>query len=213
MKMEEIQIVKNETESKNVTKLEVPSFMDEITSGGRMKIGMVNMEEYNVSEWRRYGEIISVGVEKVSELFKWSDLFPEWIDEEEENDSPSCPEIPMPDFEGYEKMDVVVGKLPCKYPEEGWSREVMRLQMHLIVANLGVKKGKMDWNWRIKVVLWSKCRPMLEIFRCDDLVRNEGDWWYYEPEVARLHHKVSLPVGSCKLALPLWGQGMPLHVN
>ncbi|KAL5777780.1 hypothetical protein ACOSP7_010706 [Xanthoceras sorbifolium] len=191
---------------KNVTKMEVPSFMNEIGTG--MKIGMVNMEEHDVSEWKTNGETIPVHFERVSELFKWPDLFPEWIDEEEDNDSPSCPEIPMPDFRTYENMDVVVAKLPCRYPEEGWGREVFRLQVHLIAANLAVNKGKRDWNWRTKVVLWSKCRPMLELFRCDDLVRQEGDWWYYEPEVARLQHKVSLPVGSCKLSLPLWGQGV-----
>ena len=90
-----------------------------------------------------------------------------------------------------------------------------RLQVHLIVANLAVKKGKRDWNWKTKVVLWSKCRPMLELFRCNDLVKQENEWWYYEVDVKRLEQKVSLPVGSCNLALPLWEQGMLscLHIQ
>jgi hypothetical protein len=149
----------------------------------------------------------------VSEFFKWPDLFPEWIDEEEETDVPSCPEIPMPDFEVYDSLDMIVAKLPCKYPEEGWNREVFRLQVHLLAANLAVKKGRRDWNWRTKVVFWSKCRPMLELFRCDDLVKQEGDWWFYEPEMTKLEQKVSLPIGSCKLALPLWTQGMFCSLN
>lgn len=70
MKMEEIQMVKKEIDNKNVTKLDAPSFMNEIIE----KIRLVNMEEYNISEWRRYEEIIGVEIEKVSELFKWSDF-------------------------------------------------------------------------------------------------------------------------------------------
>ncbi|KAJ0026066.1 hypothetical protein Pint_08784 [Pistacia integerrima] len=208
MKMEAIfeEIQANEPKPKrNMTKIGVPNFMIEVGRG--MKIGMVNMDEYDISEWKIYGETISVDFERVSKYFKWPDLFPEWIDEEEENDTPTCPEIPMPDYKIYDNMDIIVAKLPCKFPEEGWQREVFRLQVHLIVANLAVKKGKRDWDWRTKVVFWSKCRPMLELFRCDDLVRKEGDWWYYMPEIARLEQKVSLPVGSCKLSLPLWGQG------
>ncbi|XP_038703530.1 UDP-glucuronate:xylan alpha-glucuronosyltransferase 2-like isoform X1 [Tripterygium wilfordii] len=204
--LEETQVVPSIRPTSNVIKLEVPSFMDK--RGKRMKIGMVNMEEEDASEWRTHGEVIPIKFERVSEIFKWKDLFPEWIDEEEENDGPTCPEMPMPDFPAYESMDIIVAKLPCNYPKEGWSREVLRLQAHLVVANMAVKKGKRDWNWRTKVLMLSKCRPMLELFRCDDLVRREGDWWFYQPEMARLEQKVSLPAGSCKLALPLWGQGI-----
>ncbi|XP_022752321.1 UDP-glucuronate:xylan alpha-glucuronosyltransferase 2-like [Durio zibethinus] len=190
---------------RNLTMLEVPTFIDEF--GGGLKIGMVNFEDEDYSEWEKHGETIPVLFERVSELFEWKHLFPEWIDEEEEIDGPSCPEMPMPDFNKYDNMDLIVAKLPCKYPVDGWAREVFRLQVHLIAANLAVKNGKRDWNWRTKVVFLSKCRPMLEVFRCNDLVKQEGEWWYYEPEVARLEQKVSLPIGSCRLALPLWGRG------
>jgi hypothetical protein len=115
----------------------------------------------------------------------------------------------MPEFRSYESMDMIVAKLPCKFPEEGWARDVLRLQVHLIAANLAVKKGKRDWYGKTKVVFLSKCRPMMELFRCNDLVRKEGDWWLFEAEMGRLEQKVSLPIGSCRLALPLWGQGMP----
>ncbi|KAM1013212.1 hypothetical protein ACFX13_043965 [Malus domestica] len=190
----------------NMSKLEVPSFLNE-TMGKGMKIGMVNMDENDLSEWDKYGKTIPIRFDQVSDNFKWDDLFPEWIDEEEESDVPTCPEIPMPDFQIYEKMDMVVAKLPCKYPEEGWRREVFRLQVHLIAANLAVRKGRRDWNRKTtKVVFWSTCRPMLEIFRCKDLVKQEGDWWLFEPDTARLRQKVSLPIGTCNLALPLWGQ-------
>ncbi|OVA10463.1 Glycosyl transferase [Macleaya cordata] len=198
-----------ETESKvkrKMVKRERPSFlMSKKLMGKRMKIGMVNMEDEDVSDWKDMGgEIRHVSFEKVSKNFEWKDLFPEWIDEEEENDSPTCPEIPMPDFTRYGEMDMVVAKLPCRYPEKGWGRDVFRLQVHLITVNLLVKNGKRDG--RSKVVLLSECRPMLEMFRCDDMVAKEGDWWLYEPEMGRLEHKVSMPIGSCKLALPLWGK-------
>ncbi|KAA8537745.1 hypothetical protein F0562_027675 [Nyssa sinensis] len=191
---------------KPVIKREKPSFLNEM--GRRLKIGMVNMDEDDVSEWNEHGQIIPIYFEQVSKYFEWKDLFPEWIDEEEEIDGPSCPEIPMPKFEEYGAMDVIVAKLPCKYPEEGWGRDVFRLQVHLIAANLAVKKGKRDWSRKTKVVFLSKCRPMLELFRCNDMVRQEGDWWFFQPETDRLKQKVSLPVGSCNLALPLWEKGI-----
>ncbi|KAL9330587.1 hypothetical protein ACSQ67_000197 [Phaseolus vulgaris] len=185
--------VKQRMPKQNASKIEVPSFFGEMGKG--VKMGMVNMHEDDVSEWSSLGETTQVYFERVSEFFNWTDLFPEWIDEEEESDVPSCPEIPMPDFAAFETMDVIIAKLPCK------------LQVHMIVANLVVKKGKKDWNWKTKVVLWSKCRPMMELFRCKDLVKQENEWWYYEVDVKWLEQKVSLPVGSCNLALPLWEQG------
>ncbi|XP_030950289.1 UDP-glucuronate:xylan alpha-glucuronosyltransferase 2-like isoform X1 [Quercus lobata] len=190
----------------NLSELEMPNFLNKMGKG--MKIGMVNMDHRDVSKWSTHSETIPIKFERVSELFEWKDLFPEWIDEEEDTDVATCPEIPMPDHRIYDNLDMIVAILPCKFPEEGWAREVFRLQVHLIVANLAVKKGKKDWYSRTKVGLLSKCRPMMELFRCEDLVKQEGDWWFFEPEMGRLEQKVSLPIGSCKLALPLWGQGI-----
>ncbi|XP_010263572.1 PREDICTED: UDP-glucuronate:xylan alpha-glucuronosyltransferase 2-like isoform X2 [Nelumbo nucifera] len=186
-----------------------PSFFSELGRG--MKIGLVNMEDEDTSDWESIGKTTPISFERVSRYFEWKDLFPEWIDEEEDNDGPSCPEIPMPDFMAFAEMDMVVAKLPCRYPEQGWARDVFRLQVHLIAANLAAKKGKRDGGMRTKVVFLSSCRPMMELFRCDDLVKQEGEWWWYEPETGRLEQKVSMPVGSCKLALPLWGEGVNVN--
>ncbi|XP_024029388.1 UDP-glucuronate:xylan alpha-glucuronosyltransferase 2 isoform X3 [Morus notabilis] len=196
----------NETTSSH-DELEIPSFLKKMLGKGKKKIGMVNMDEEDVSEWNRkyLGETIAVNFDHVTDFFKWEDLFPEWIDEEEESDVPSCPEVPMPDFKRYGKMDVILAKLPCNEKER---RDVFRLQVHLVVANLAVKKGKRDWNKRTRVVFWSKCRPMMELFRCSELVKRQGNWWFFEPEIPKLEQKLSLPVGSCQLALPLWGQGI-----
>lgn len=194
---------------------EKPSFLKDIMGIGMKKIGMVNMEIDE--DWKNYGQIVPIHFEKVSQYFEWKDLFPEWIDEEEEIDGPMCPEIPMPDFDRYGSLDMIVAKIPCNNNsnegEEGWRRDVFRLQVHLIVANLAVKTGNkgllnMRRTTKTKVVFLSKCsRPMPELFRCDDLLNQEGNWWYFEPNLDKLHQKISLPVGSCNLALPLWGKG------
>ncbi|KAJ8429881.1 hypothetical protein Cgig2_014161 [Carnegiea gigantea] len=194
--------------SRNVVTIEKPGFLNKMVIKG-MRIAAINMEETDLSEWEVYGNAVTqVPFEKISELFEWKDLFPEWIDEEQENEGYLCPEIPMPKFDELKSMDVVVAKLPCKFPEAGWGRDMFRLQVHLIAANMLAKKGKKDWYGRTRVVFLSKCRPMMELFRCDDLVKREGDWWYFEPDMVRLEQKVSLPMGSCRLALPLWGQGV-----
>ncbi|KAL8216229.1 hypothetical protein R6Q57_023066 [Mikania cordata] len=186
-----------------------PSFLNGSSSfiGRGMRIGMVNMEGDDLSDWNSIGKTIRVSFEKVSEYFEWKDLFPEWIDEEEEMHETLCPEIPMPEYEKYGYMDIIVVKIPCKFPAEGWGRDVFRLQLHLIAANMVVRRGRRNWSRKPKVVVFSSCRPMMEIFRCDDLVAHDGDWWYYQPDIKRLEQKVYLPVGTCSLALPLWGKG------
>ncbi|XP_055834524.1 UDP-glucuronate:xylan alpha-glucuronosyltransferase 2-like [Solanum dulcamara] len=202
-KVEEEQILVNGTKGilKKMVKHKKPTFVKEIM-GREMKIGMVNMGDEDVSDWRVHGQIIKVQFQKVSELLEWDDLFPGQINEElEEMDMrQTCPEIPMPHFYSYNYMDMIVVKLPCNYPQEGWKRDVFRLQVHLVAANLAVnrKKGK---NGKMKLIFLSKCMPMMEIFRCKELKSREGDWWYYEPNMAKLAQKVSLPIGSCKLAL------------
>ncbi|GLT30834.1 hypothetical protein SLA2020_056180 [Shorea laevis] len=51
----------------NGSKLEVSEFMK--------KIGMVTLDEEDVSEWEKHGGTIPIGFEGVSELFEWPDLF------------------------------------------------------------------------------------------------------------------------------------------
>ncbi|KAM3237327.1 UDP-glucuronate:xylan alpha-glucuronosyltransferase 2-like [Capsicum chacoense] len=199
-------IVVDETKAillKKMVRHEKPSFVKEIMGRG-MKIGMVNMEDEDVSEWRVHGQIITVHFQKVSELLEWDDLFPGQIDEdlEQKDDRQIGAEIPMPPFYSYSYTDIIVVKLPCKYPQEGWKRDVFRLQVHLVAANLAVKRKK-GKNGKMKLIFLSKCMPMMEIFRCKELKKREGDWWYYEPNMAKLAQKASLPIGSFKLSLSL----------
>ncbi|KAF5200430.1 UDP-glucuronate:xylan alpha-glucuronosyltransferase [Thalictrum thalictroides] len=192
-------------QKRTLLKREMPSFLN--ATGKKLRIGTVNMENEDLSEWNFLGDIRPIHFERVSKNLVWSDLFPEWIDEEEEDDIPVCPEIPMSDYTSYGELDFVVAKLPCRYPKQGWARDVFRLQVHLISANLLVKNGKRYERGRTQVIFLSTCRPMLDMFRADDFIEREADWWWYQPEMNRLEQKVSLPVGSCKLSLPLWGEG------
>lgn len=198
---------------KRLTKESIPAIFSRLHTDN-LKLGLVNMEEDGASEsgsvdWQSVGkDTTTIDFERVSRNFEWKDLFPEWIDEEEENEGPTCPEIPMPDFSAYEEVDVVVGRLPCRRPEEGWRRDVYRLQVHLVMLNMAARRGKRDGEGKVKVVVESDCRPMMEMFPCDDMVGREGKWWLFEVEGERLEEKVALPIGSCKLALPLWQEGM-----
>lgn len=149
---------------------------------------------------------INIQFDPVQSNLTWNKLFPSWIDEE--NSSSSCPQIPMPNLSLYKELDVVMASLPCKWPETNWKRDVFTLQVHLVVANVAVKRGVRDERGKVRILLKSKCRPMMEIFRCDDLVRREGEWWFYEVEVRMLEEKVALPVGSCNLALDSAKEGM-----
>lgn len=100
---------------------------------GDISIGLVNINEENDPiDWKSIGKKSTevVEFERVSLNVEWSHLFPEWIDEEEENEGPSCPEIPMPDYSLYEEVDVVVARVPCRQPAKGWARDVFRLQVH-----------------------------------------------------------------------------------
>ncbi|VFQ99105.1 unnamed protein product [Cuscuta campestris] len=180
----------------------------------RGRIGAVNMDyEWNSKAVSDSGEfIVHVKWEEASGLLEWKDLFPEWIDEEEEMDGGTyCPEIPMPAFADYPHVfDLVVAKLPCNNSS---GRDVRRLQLHLITVNLAAKRGRRDRRLRVKVAVLSECRPMVEIFRCDDLKKRAGDWWYFEVDIIRLEHKLGLPIGSCNLALPLWDKGVDEAYN
>lgn len=141
-------------------------------------------------------------------------LFSGQIDEDlEQKDARQIgAEIPMPPFYSYSYMDIIVVKLPCKYPQEGWKRDVFRLQVHLVAANLAVKRKK-GKNGKMKLIFLSKCMPMMEIFRCKELKKREGDWWYYEPNMAKLAQKASLPIGSFKLALSLREIGISCYFS
>ncbi|OVA12561.1 Glycosyl transferase [Macleaya cordata] len=177
-----------------------------------IKIGLVNIgdDQGKEEEWRELGKTSLVNFERVSRDRRWEDYFPEWIDEEKKWRSPSCPEIPMPNYENYDEFDVVVSNVPCgNESEKEGIRDVFRLQVNLVVANLVVRNGRYinGQDRSIYVVFIGSCGPMWEIFRCDDLIRHEGKVWIYKPDLRRLKQKVLMPVGTCQLGLTYKKQG------
>ncbi|CAA0828645.1 Putative UDP-glucuronate\\x3axylan alpha-glucuronosyltransferase 4 [Striga hermonthica] len=173
----------------------------------KLKVGRIRLTNTSSAFENReylYGdtiEMIDIQVQRVSRDVRWADLFPEWIDESLPWDSPDqCPHIPMPEFEDYNiDLDVVMAEAPCgETVKTRIGRDfghVLRLQINLVVANMLVKSGRRMW-----AVFVGSCGPMSEIFRCDDLIWHEGDYWIYKPDLGRLKQKLRMPVGSCQLA-------------
>ncbi|KAE9593678.1 putative glucuronosyltransferase [Lupinus albus] len=109
--------------------------------------------------------------------------------------------MPMPKLENYKDLNVVVAKLPCV--QEG-VRDLFWLQVNLVVANLVVESGWVEnidmIHKKVYVVFVGYCEPMIEIFRCDDLLMHEGEYLVYQPDLMRLKQKTLMPLGSCEIA-------------
>lgn len=124
-------------------------------------------------------------------------LYPEWIDEEQEDEVPSCPNIPRLQVPR-KRLDLIVVKLPCR-DEGNWSRDVARLHLQLAAAELAASaKG----YYPVHLLFVTKCFPIPNLFTCKELVVREGNSWLYTPNLDVLRQKLQLPVGSCELALP-----------
>ncbi|XP_042517020.1 putative UDP-glucuronate:xylan alpha-glucuronosyltransferase 5 [Macadamia integrifolia] len=180
-------------------------------------IGLVNFTEEEREEWDPLGETSLISFDPVKEEVRWEDLFPEWINEERWP-LPRCPEIPIPPAAAFDgELDMVVSRVPCgSFEEKKGVRDVKRLQVNLVVANLVVRNGMRrdaatgggGGGYRpVYAVFIGSCEPMWEIFRCDDLLRHEGELWIYKPELQKLKEKVEMPVGTCRLAIPYVKQG------
>ncbi|CAH9141083.1 unnamed protein product [Cuscuta epithymum] len=159
-----------------------------------MRIGLVDVKLHNSLLFRENVDIVNVKFRRVSQHIKWSNLFPEWIDEDSTTSSRhKCPTVPMPDPNKYSGLDVVIAKAPCGDNK----RDVYKLQVNLVVSNLVVRSGT------VYVVFIGKCEPMFEILGCEDLLWNEEDVRIYKPNFHKLKQKVDMPMGSCQLARPV----------
>lgn len=173
-------------------------------NGTKIHIGLVNVDdEEEIRRWEKAGRVHRVVFDHVAVDVTWERLFPEWIDEDERHEKPECPAIPMPKFEDYPELDVVVVRAPCGIasPLGRGERDVFRLQVHLVAAKLAARR--LAETAAATVVFIGPCPAMLEIFRCEDVVVNREGLTVYRPDLRRLRQKIRLPVGSCKLAVPL----------
>ncbi|XP_017434704.1 putative UDP-glucuronate:xylan alpha-glucuronosyltransferase 4 [Vigna angularis] len=166
----------------------------------KVKVGVVNIDARDEELLSLEGEMESVFVDfdHVDGNLKWEEIFPEWIDENGKWGEAKCPNIPMPKLENFEDLNGVVAKVPCGV------RDVFRLQVNLVVANLVVRSGwvnKMENHHRnVYVVFVGSCGPMEEIFSCDNLLSHQQQYWVYKPDLWSLKQKTLMPVGSCQIA-------------
>ncbi|PON76392.1 Glycosyl transferase [Parasponia andersonii] len=194
----------------------------------KIKLGLVNLEGdalrlrglHGLDGDHDQAEMVAVRFDRLvgPNRPKWEDFYPEWIDENHRWGPPRCPLIPLPPGSAYDDLDVVVAEVPC-----GTRRDVFALQVNLVVANLAVRSGWVvpDVHRTVYVVFVGSCGPMLEIFRCDDLMRKRKEsFWLYKPEMRRLKQKMVMPFGSCEIAPPYaqegkedWRELQPPRVN
>lgn len=168
-------------------------------------IGLLNFNRSEIDQWKQHipdATHVVLHLDHAAENVTWDSLYPEWIDELEEEDLPTCPSLPQLNSPG-KRMDLIVVKLPCRN-EGNWSRDVARLHLQLEAARLaGSSKG----YYPVHLLFVTNCFPMPNLFTCKEIVAREGNAWLYKPNLNVLREKLQLPVGSCELALPLSGKG------
>ncbi|CAI9108989.1 OLC1v1008713C2 [Oldenlandia corymbosa var. corymbosa] len=164
------------------------------------RIGLLNFNETEIFQWKQvmpFADHTTLNLDHADKNITWDILYPEWIDEEQEDEVPTCPSFPK--IEVPEKrLDLVAVKLPCQN-NGNWSRDVARLHLQLAAAGLAASfKG----NHPVHLLFSTKCFPIPNLFPCKELVARQGNSWLYEPNLNSLREKIQLPVGSCELALP-----------
>lgn len=169
-------------------------------------IGLLNFNDEENDNWKQLlpdAEHIVLHLAHVSNNVTWESLYPEWIDEEEEFEVPSCPSLPKLQVPGKPRVDLIAVKLPCN-KFGNWRRDVARLHLQLAAARLAAS-GKSYHP--VRVLLVTDCFPIPNLFRCKELIAHEGNIWLYEPNLNTLRQKLQLPVGSCELSVPLKAKG------
>ncbi|GAB2270556.1 Putative UDP-glucuronate:xylan alpha-glucuronosyltransferase 3 [Dionaea muscipula] len=169
-------------------------------------IGLLNFNDSEINSWQEMlptADHIVLHIDHVSDGITWETLYPEWLDEEEEFEVPSCPSLPRIQVPRNSRIDLVAMKLPCNKSGK-WSRDVARLHLQLAAARL-VASAKGSHG--VHVLLITDCFPIPNLFTCNDLVSRSGNAWLYTPNLNALREKVLLPVGSCELAVPLNPKG------
>ncbi|KAK6924234.1 Glycosyl transferase, family 8, partial [Dillenia turbinata] len=179
----------------------ISKIMTKINKNEFQGTGILNFNSDEIDQWKQffsYAENIVLHLEPAMKNITWDTLYPEWIDEEEESEVPTCPSLPKLEA-SKRQLDLIAVKLPCRN-EGNWSRDVARLHLQLAAAGLAASaKG----DYPIYLLFISQCFPIPNLFPCKELIAKEGSLWLYGPNLNVLREKVQLPVGSCELAVPL----------
>lgn len=189
---------------------DISSVMNKLSEKNKLihGIGFLNFHENEINEWKtritpiNENQIVNIELDPVAKNVTWDSLFPEWIDEEQQDEVPSCPNMPKLEVPR-KRIDLIVVKLPCRN-EANWWRDVARLHLQVAAAELASSSSQ---NHPLHVVFVTKCFPIPNLFPCKELVVRRGNVWLYEPNLKVLHEKIQLPVGSCELALPFKPRG------
>ncbi|XAR73196.1 Glucuronosyltransferase [Bertholletia excelsa] len=164
-------------------------------------IGILNFNKNETDSWKQLIPNVDhtvLHLDYAEENVTWDTLYPEWIDEEQEEEVPVCPSLPKVEVPR-KRLDLIVVKLPCR-KEANWSRDVARLHLQIAAGQLAVSaKG----NHPVHVLFVTNYFPIPNLFTCKELVVRHGNAWLYKPNLNSLREKLQLPVGSCELALPL----------
>ncbi|CAJ1971993.1 unnamed protein product [Sphenostylis stenocarpa] len=165
-------------------------------------VGLLNFNDSEIDHWKGLvpeAEHVILHLEYASSNITWEVLYPEWIDEEEEYEFPTCPTLPRIQVPGKPRLDLIAVKLPC-HKSGPWSRDVARLHLQIEAARLvASSKGYHP----VRVFLVTDCFPIPNLFTCKELIQREGSSWLYEPNLNTLRAKLQLPIGSCELAVPM----------
>ncbi|KAJ4700888.1 Hexosyltransferase [Melia azedarach] len=113
-------------------------------------IGLLNFNNSEIDNWKQLipdAEHIALHLDHVSDSITWESLYPEWIDEEEEFEVPTCPSLPKIQIPGKPRIDLIAVKLPCnKFGR--WSRDVARLHLQLEAARIAASSKGNAWLYK-----------------------------------------------------------------
>lgn len=183
---------------------EVSRVLDESEDNRIKHVGILNFNDYEIHQLELLipnANHTHLHLGYAAKNVTWEALYPEWIDEEQEEEIPSCPSLPPPQLPK-QRLDLIAVKLPCR--EGNWSRDIARLHLQIAAAKLAAShKG----SYPVYLLFLTTCFPIPNLFHCKDLVAREGNAWLYNPDLSELREKLCLPIGSCELALPLGGIG------
>ncbi|KAL8487331.1 hypothetical protein ACS0TY_023395 [Phlomoides rotata] len=191
---------------------DVSTSIEALTDSDEYKgIGLLNFNELEIDLWKHLlpdAEHVMLAMDYASRNVTWETLYPEWLDEEEEFEVPTCPTLPKIQYLGKPRLDLIAVKLPCD-KSKNWSRDVARFHLQLEAARVAATvKGYHS----VHVLLITECFPTPNLFTCKELIVREGNAWLYKPSLNKLREKLNLPPGSCELAVPLktkenWNSG------
>lgn len=174
-------------------------------------VGLLNFNKTETTKWKELipkAEHITIQLDFVDNNVTWDLLYPEWIDEEEENEVPICPHFPTVQIPK-KRLDFIAVKLPCRN-DVGWSRDTARLHLQLAAAQLA---ASIRSTHPLYLLFITKCFPIPNMYNCKELVTREGNAWLYLPNSNVLRGKHQFPVGSCELSVPLKTKDKISHGN